>query len=479
MSALRRRRGTPAPVLWLLLSELTLSTGVCAMFPFVPLYVRNHGGGSVAIAAFVAGPMITNALVQLPAGRVVDRVGRRPMLLGALSGFAVLSALLAVDRGPLWLLAAFRAGQGIFGGAYGPAMRASIADLSRPEERSERFGQMQSAFMLGLLVGPAIGGALATIQGRLIFICAAVAAAGAGVVVASTVPETRHLAHAAAAAAAGGAHAAARLAGVGWWRVRGVLVPLVGLGAMGLVMSMYDVVWPLYMTSRGQGTLVIGFSVTMFAVPFLLFSRSGGRLADRGNRQVMLAVNFAVAAATAVSYPLLHSLWVILAVGMVEATAWVTTEPILYAVITEAAPVDARGRAMAAGGMSEFAAGALGALVLGSLYGAGQGIPFWAGAGVLVLGGALCALLVPARRRSAVGDHAEAGHLAAAVLEHGDDRRGPEVDGAVVGGQLDEAVSPGDDLHGGDRVGDAQLDRDVVSIGETKDGHGGSSSLPW
>jgi DHA1 family tetracycline resistance protein-like MFS transporter len=378
------------------------------MFPFVPIYVSRHGGGPAAIALFVAGPMIATSLVQVPAGRLVDRWGRRPMLLVALAGFSVFSALLAVDHGPLWLLGLFRAGTGVFGGMHNPAMRAALADLTPPEKRAERFGQSQAAFMLGLLLGPAAGGVLAGIDGALIFVCSAVAGLLAAVVIALTVPETRGLAQAEAAArtAAGVAHHAAR----GWWLRRGIVIPVVGLAAMGLVMSMYDVVWPLYLTSRGQSTAVIGFSVTLFAVPFLVFSRSGGRLADRGNRRLMIGANFAVAALTAMSYPFLHALWTIFCVGFVEATAWVTTEPILYAVLTDAAPAAVRGQAMAAGGLAEFAGGAVGALALGSLYGVSVGAPFWAGAVVLVLAGALCAALVPAR--TAAGRLARSGEVA-------------------------------------------------------------------
>lgn len=396
MPRLRRRAGisVPAPVLWLLASDLVLSLGVCAMFPFLPLYVRQRGGGSVAIAFFVAAPMLANTLVQLPAGRVVDRVGRRPMLLAALAGYAVLAALLAVDRGPLWLLGVIRAGQGVFGGAYHPAMRSAIADLSPPEKRAERFGMAQSAFMVGLLVGPAVGGALAAVSQSLVFVCTSAAAAGAFLLVMLRVPETRHLAVEAEA------HRPAPQAAV-WWRRRGVLVPLVGLGAMGIVMSMYDVVWPLYLSSRGQGTVVIGFSVTLYAVPLLLLSRRGGRLADRGHRRLLLAANFGVASLTVLSYPFLRSLTPILLIGLVEAVSWVATEPILYAVITDSTPAGVRGRAMAAGGMAEFAGSALGALGLGATWGLGEGIPFWSSSGVLVVAGTICVLMVPARRAGA------------------------------------------------------------------------------
>jgi MFS family permease len=90
-------------------------------------------------------------------------------------------------------------------------------------------------------------------------------------------------------------------------------------------------------------------------------------------------------------------LGLILGVGVVEAVAWTTTEPTLYAVLTDAAPVDARGRAMAMGGVGEFAGNGFGAVALGSLYGLGEAVPFWAGAGVLACAGLLCAAMVPAK----------------------------------------------------------------------------------
>ena len=151
------------------------------------------------------------------------------------------------------------------------------------------------------------------------------------------------------------------------------------------------------MSSRGQGTVVIGLSVTLFAVPFLVFGRSGGRLADRRSRRALLGVNFAVAALTAMSYPFLHSLALIFTVGTVEAISWVTTEPILNAVLADSTPAEVRGRAMAAGGLAEYAGSGVGALALGSLYGVAEAIPFWTGAVVLALAGALCAVLAPAR----------------------------------------------------------------------------------
>jgi len=74
------------------------------MFPIAPLYVRRHGGSSLDIALFIAGPLIANTLVQVPAGRLTDRIGRRPMLLGSRAAFGLLAFALFADAGPLWLL---------------------------------------------------------------------------------------------------------------------------------------------------------------------------------------------------------------------------------------------------------------------------------------------------------------------------------------------------------------------------------------
>ena len=132
-------------------------TGVAAMFPIAPLYVRRHGGSSLDIALFIAGPLIANTLVQVPAGRLTDRVGRRPMLLGSRVVFAVLAFALFADVGPLWLLAVLRTLQGAASGAYVPALRAALVDLSGPEQRGQRFAQLQACEMVGLLVGPLLG----------------------------------------------------------------------------------------------------------------------------------------------------------------------------------------------------------------------------------------------------------------------------------------------------------------------------------
>jgi MFS transporter, DHA1 family, multidrug resistance protein len=381
----RLRRPRTSPLFWLLSGQLIMFAGVAAIFPIAPLYVRRHGGGSLAIALFIAGPLIANMLVQVPAGRLTDRVGRRPMLLGSRAAFGALSLALFADVGPLWLLATLRTLQGVSSGAYVPALRAAVVDLSGPERRAEGFAKLQACEMVGLLVGPFIGGAVALWRDSAIFGVAGVTVLF-GLLAMRRVPETRVL-----------RDADEKPVRFRWWRNPGVLVPALGVAALGTVFAMYDVVWPLYLSARGNSSLVIGITISLFAVPLLILARPGGRLADRANRRWLMVASFAVSGGCAALYPTLRSLGLIIALGTVEACAYVLIEPTMFAVISDSTNPQDRGRAMGIGGLFQFGGMAFGALVLGALYGVGEGISFWGAAGALVAAAFLCAFTLPPR----------------------------------------------------------------------------------
>jgi MFS transporter, DHA1 family, multidrug resistance protein len=379
----QHRRG---PIFWLLAGQLIMFVGVAALFPIAPLYVARRGGGSLAVALFVAGPLIANTLVQVPAGRLTDRIGRRPMLIGSRLVYGALSLVLFADVGPLWLLAVLRMLEGVCAGAYVPALLAALTDLSEPESRGKRFSQMQACEMVGLLLGPALGGAAALWRDSAVFGISG-AAVLLGLIPMSRVPETR------ATAPIRGRPPRFR-----WWRQRGIMVPALGLLAIGLMFSMYDVVWPQYLAARGNDALVIGLSISLFAVPILLLASPGGKFSDRVDRRWLIPTAMVLTAACGSSYPFLRALPVILGVGTVEALAFVVLEPSLFAIIGDNAPEHERGHAMGIGGFALFGGSAFGAAVLGSLYGVREGLPFWGGSAALVLTALVCALALPRRR---------------------------------------------------------------------------------
>jgi MFS transporter, DHA1 family, multidrug resistance protein len=379
------------PAFWLLVGQLIMFTGVAAVFPIAPLYVAHRGGNSVAVAIFIAAPLVANTLVQVPAGRLCDRWGRKPFLIGPRLLYAVLSFFLFFNIGTLPVLTALRILMGACGGAYVPALRAALTDLSAPEQRAQRFSQLQAYEMVGLLVGPLIGGAAALWRDSAVFGVTGLAMfIGLGAML--RVPETR-----------AAPEATTRKAPFRWWRLRGIVVPIAALFAVGTIWSMYDVVWPQYLAARGNSPLIIGLSVSLFALPILLLARAGGRLADRADRRKLVTAGMLVVAACAATYPFLQFLAVILVVGAIEAVATVILEPSLFAVIGDSTPGALRGRAMGLGGLYQFSGMAFGAAVLGSLYGVNAGLPFWGGSGILLCGALVCALWLPGR--TAVSSH--------------------------------------------------------------------------
>ena len=370
---------------WLLSGQLIMFTGIAALFPIAPLYIAHRGGNSIAIAAFIAGPLAANTLVQVPAGRLADRIGRRPLLIGTRAAYVVLSALLFVDAGPLWVLIGLRILQGATSGAYVPALMAALTDLSEPSRRAERFSQQQACEMAGLLVGPLLGGATALWRDSAPFGVAGLAVL-IGLVPMWRVPETM--------SRAPRQPVRTRFR---WWRSRGIVVPALGLFAVGTVFAMYDVVWPQYLSARGYGAFVIGLSISLFAIPILLLARRAGRLADRVDRRRLIPTGLTVVACCAASYPFLRSLLPIQLIGETEAVATVVLEPGLYAVIGESVDEHNRGHAMGVGGLFQFSGTALGAGVLGSLYGVNEGLPFWGASGTLLLAAVFCGLALPRR----------------------------------------------------------------------------------
>ena len=374
------------PAFWLLIGQLVMFTGVAAVFPIAPLYVAHRGGNSIAVAIFIAGPLVANTLVQVPAGRLCDRWGRKPFLVGPRLVYAVLALFLFFNVGTLPVLTTLRILMGACAGAYVPALRAALTDLSGPDERAQRFSQLQAYEMVGLLVGPLIGGAAALWQDSAVFGVTGLSMfIGIGPML--RVPETR----------AAPSATVARKERFRWWRLRGIVVPIAALFAVGTIWSMYDVVWPQYLAARGNSPFIIGLSVSLFALPILLLARAGGRLADRVDRRRLVTAGMLVVAACASIYPFLHLLAVILAVGAIEAVATVILEPSLFAVIGDSTPEALRGRAMGIGGLYQFSGMAFGAAVLGSLYGVNAGLPFWCGSGILLAGALVCAAWLPRR----------------------------------------------------------------------------------
>jgi len=134
----------------------------------IPVNVASTYGAfllsSFAITQFLFSPVV---------GNLSDRFGRRPVLLISLLGFAVDYLILAWAPTYGWLFVG-RIIAGITGASFTTAS-SYIADISTYETtRAKNFGLIGAAFGLGFVLGPALGGLLATWGLRAPFYAAAV-----------------------------------------------------------------------------------------------------------------------------------------------------------------------------------------------------------------------------------------------------------------------------------------------------------------
>jgi MFS transporter, DHA1 family, tetracycline resistance protein len=144
--------------------------------PVLPKLIAGFVRNDYAYAAEIIGIFATAwALMQFFCspllGVLSDRVGRRPVILLSNAVTVVDYAIMALAPNLWWLFA----GRVLSGIATANMTTASayIADVTPPEKRAAAFGMIGSAFGLGFMLGPAIGGGVGTINPRLTFWAAA------------------------------------------------------------------------------------------------------------------------------------------------------------------------------------------------------------------------------------------------------------------------------------------------------------------
>lgn len=150
------------------------SIGLGIIIPVLPDVIRRFVSDATQVSRmygyFVAVYAILQFLSSPLLGSLSDRFGRRPVLLVSLFGAAIDYFFMAFAP-TLPLLFLGRVVSGVSGASYTVAS-AYIADISNDENRSKNFGVIGAGFGLGFILGPAIGGPLATLGHQYPFLAA-------------------------------------------------------------------------------------------------------------------------------------------------------------------------------------------------------------------------------------------------------------------------------------------------------------------
>ncbi len=168
--------------------------GIGVIIPVLPFYVKSFGVTDIAVTLLFATYALLAFLSAPFLGALSDKIGRRPVLIGSIISTAVGWLVFAKAKTLVWLFA----GRIIDGFAAGNITTAQslLADIAKDDkERTVNMGMFGAIFGIGFIVGPAIGGLLASFGSTVPFWFVGILAAVNAVLAYFFLPETHHTKH--------------------------------------------------------------------------------------------------------------------------------------------------------------------------------------------------------------------------------------------------------------------------------------------
>ncbi|HEY7378841.1 MAG TPA: MFS transporter, partial [Steroidobacteraceae bacterium] len=148
--------------LTLYIPSLTLALGQGIAVPALPTYARSFGVtfavASTVLVAFAVGSL----LAGLPTGYLVDRIGRRRVIIAGPVLIAIASFLVAVAQSfPELLVYRFLAGVGQQ--MWNISRVTIVAETAADAQRGRQMSIMTALMSVGTILGPAVGGVIAAV----------------------------------------------------------------------------------------------------------------------------------------------------------------------------------------------------------------------------------------------------------------------------------------------------------------------------
>ncbi|MEU9205126.1 MFS transporter [Streptomyces sp. NPDC048332] len=124
-----------------------------------PAIAADLDAGLNSLQWVMTGYLLVLAGLLIPAGNLVDRIGRKKGLLIGLTGFTIASVLCAASN-TIELLIGARVLQGVFGAMLIPAALAIIKAAFPPEKLAMAIGLFSGVTAISLAGGPLLGGVM-------------------------------------------------------------------------------------------------------------------------------------------------------------------------------------------------------------------------------------------------------------------------------------------------------------------------------
>ncbi len=356
---------------------LAVSLAVCAAFtgigmvvPVRVLYAESRGASLAIIGAMASSYLISNFLFQYPSGWLADRWGRKPMMMLSLFFQAALSAVYLLISDPL-MFVFLRFAEGAAAAVFLPSARALINDAIPAKNRGEAFGIFSAFFNTGFLLGPAFGGLLASTGYASAFIGAVLFRLVAIVIVAIMIRVKVQASQEAQEE-------------VKPLSLRTLFrLPLLGAYILGfgdyLFLGFDITLTALWLHDHlGASVAVIGLAYVAFAIPSIITSPFGGRVADRRRRSTMILIFGLAQVPIYMIYGLANSVLIIIIFFAIHGVVYSFMQPAVDAHVASSTIPGARARIQGLYSAAGLIGGFAGANGCSFLYGLNFRLPLFA-----------------------------------------------------------------------------------------------------
>lgn len=324
-------------------SQLLAVTGISLVLPFIPFFVRELGVEGRAEVEWWSGlifsaPFLMAAVFSPVWGHLGDKYGYKIMVARAIAALAITNSLYALVRSPAEMFA-LRLVQGIVTG-FIPAALAMTSASTPAAFLPSAMGQLYASASAGRLVGPALGGALASfLPFRKIFLLVGVLTGIGCILVLVFLKEPPRPPQPTRPSARGN-----------WRHVRND--PRLRLALLGMLASMAAIgmqfpVFPLFVedhfASSADPALLTGLGFSVVAAFTLLTAPFLGRITARVGLKRTLVAALALVAVSLGLHPWARSLGALFAVRALLGVGAAGIQPALHAMVSRETPEGMRG----------------------------------------------------------------------------------------------------------------------------------------
>ncbi len=164
--------------------------GFGIVIPVIPEMIRGASNLEIHYFLLLSLYSLMSFIMAPYWGGLSDRIGRKPVILIGLLGFALSFVLFGISANNLLLMYISRILGGFFSGAATACALAAVTDLTAPESRTKAMGLAGMSIGMGFVIGPAVGASLSLLGHSIPFFTSAILAILNTLYVMKFVPET-------------------------------------------------------------------------------------------------------------------------------------------------------------------------------------------------------------------------------------------------------------------------------------------------